>query len=86
MGYFLFTQNGWGNNITTGVFVAIYPLSIFHLESLRTTGEVLWFKGGFYEQLSQPKKVFLAIAGLASMTVFWLLTFTSIVTFLISIF
>jgi len=86
MGYFLFTQKGWNDSVLTGAFMAIYPLSIFHLESLRTTGEVLWFKGEFYEQLSEPQKFFLIIAGLASMAVFWLLTFTSVFSFLISIF
>jgi len=86
MGYFLLTQNGWSDSVFTGALMAIYPLSIFHLESLRTKGEVLWFKGEIFEQLNEPQKNFLLIAGLLSMGVFWLLTFTSVFSILLGIF
>ena len=85
-GYFLYWNQGWLNNAVAGVLMAIYLLSIFHLESLRTTGDVLSIKGEFYNQLSKPEKIFLIIAVLASIAVFWLFTFTSIFSLLFSIF
>jgi len=85
-GYFLYWNQGWLNNAVAGVLMAIYPLSIFHLESLRTTGDVLSFKGEFYDQLSKPEKFFLIIAELASIAVFGLFTFMSIFSLLFSSF
>ena len=85
-GYFLYWNQGWLNNAVAGVLMAIYPLSIFHLESLRTTGDVLSFKGEFYDQLSKPQKFFLIIAELASIAVFGLFTFMSIFSLLFSSF
>ena len=85
-GYFLYWNQGWLNNAVAGVLMAIYPLSIFHLESLRTTGDVLSFKGEFYDQLSKPEKFFLIIAELASIAVFGLFTFMSIFSLLLSSF
>ena len=85
-GYFLYSTQGWSNSIVTGVYMAFYPLSIFHLESLRTNGGVLWFTGEFFERLTEPQKFFLIIAGLASMAVFWLLNFVAVFTTLLSIF
>ena len=83
-GYFLYWNQGWLNNAVAGVLMAIYPLSIFHLESLRTTGEVLSFKGEFYDQLSKPEKFFLLIAELASIAVFGLFTFMGVFSLLFS--
>ena len=85
-GYFLYWNQDWLNNAVAGVLMAIYPLSIFHLESLRTTGDVLSFKGEFYDQLSKPQKFFLIIAELASIAVFGLFTFMSIFSLLFSSF
>ena len=84
-GYFLYTNEGWDNSAITGMFMIIYPLTLCHLESLRTTGEVVWFKG-YFDDFSDPQKFFVLIIGLISMTAFWLMTFLSVFSILVSIF
>ena len=85
MGYFLYTSKGWDNSVITGMFMIIYPITLCHLESLRTTGEMVWFKG-YFDEFNEPQKFFVLMIGLISMAAFWLLTFTSVFSLLLGIF
>ena len=78
----------WGgtdNGILRGAFLIVYPITLCHLESLRTTGKMLYFEG-FFDQFSEPQKFYILIIGLISMIEFWLLTFTGVFVIFVSIF
>ena len=82
MGYFLLTQEGWGDSWQTGFITAIYPLSLFHLESLRTKGKILAFRGRNWANLSTLQRWFVILSVGASVVVFWLLTAVYVISLL----
>ena len=84
MGYFLLIQKGWKDNAQTGIITAIYPLSIFHLESLRREGKILAFRGRNWANLSTPQRWFVILSVGASVIVFWLLTATYVLNLLMT--
>ena len=84
MGYFLVTQKGWGDSWQTGFMIAIYPLSIFHLESLRREGRIFAFRGRNWANLTYSQRNFVILTVGASLIVFWLLTATYVLNLLMT--
>ena len=84
MGYFLVTQKGWDDSWQTGFITAIYPLSIFQLESLRTEGRIFAFRGRNWANLSTLQRWFVILTVGASLIVFWLLTATYVLNLLMT--
>jgi hypothetical protein len=84
MGYLLFTQQGYDDNAQTGIISAIYPLSIFHLESLRREGKLFGFRGRNWANLSTLQRWFVILTVGVSVIVFWILTGTYVLNLLMT--
>jgi hypothetical protein len=66
------------NQYIHGAYLLIWPITLCHLESFRTKGEMLNFNSESWNNFSQTEKVFVMLPLLASMFAFWIMNFIGI--------
>ena len=66
------------NQYIHGAFLLIWPITLCHLESFRTKGELLNFDQKLWKQFNRMQQAFVLLPWFASMFAFWIMNFIGI--------
>ena len=78
-------QWGGDNDLLRGAFLVIYPITLIHLENIRTKGQNFWFKE-FFDKFDGIGQSFVIYTVSISVIAFWLINFTGVFVILASVF
>ena len=66
------------NQYIHGAYLLIWPITLCHLESFRTKGQLLNFDQKLWKQFNRMQQAFVLLPWVASMFAFWIMNFIGI--------